>query len=503
MSATLLNEVRHGFYLDSVALMRLSREIAGVAGVTEAALMMATPANRQILDEAGLLAQAGAAARVNDLVIAVRAESAAAARDALAQALHRLETPREAAGPTRARRPRSLRAALEVLPRANLALISVPGEFAAAEAHKALRRGLHVMIFSDNVALEDERALKQAARERGLLVMGPDCGTAILNGVPLAFANAVPRGDIGIVGASGTGMQEISSLIARAGRGLSQAIGVGGRDLEREIGGITTLMALEALERDPDTRAIALVSKPPDPEVARSVVARAARVAKPVTLCFIGAEDTGVPDGIRFAPTLEAAAELVLDGAWPGSAFDARAVARSAGRAGGRGTRIAGLFSGGTLCAEAQLVLTRAGRCVVSNAPVPAARGLEGTEPAADRILDLGADEYTRGRPHPMIDPQVRDDALRAALADPTVGTVLLDLVIGYGAHPDPAGRLAAVLAARPADGPRLVASVTGTDQDPQIRSRQVQILEHAGVLVAPSNAQAAELALALSAATC
>ncbi|MEE9209769.1 MAG: transcriptional regulator, partial [Kiloniellales bacterium] len=269
MSAAVVNELRKGFYLDSVALMRLSREIAALPGVEDAALMMGTPANQEILAAAQLLTEPGRAAKGNDLMVAIRAETAARAGEALAEAMRRLEAPRGGRGGDGARfRPRSLRAALANLPEANLALISVPGEFAAAEARKALDRGLHVMIFSDNVTLEDERALKQDARERGLLVMGPDCGTAVLGGVALGFSNRVPRGEIGLIGASGTGMQEVMSLIARGGGGVSQAIGVGGRDLSQAVGGITTLMALDALERDPATRHIVLISKPPAPAVA-------------------------------------------------------------------------------------------------------------------------------------------------------------------------------------------------------------------------------------------
>ncbi len=493
MSAAIVNEVRKGFYLDSVALMRRSREIAGLPGVEDAALMMATPANMQILAEAKLLAEPGRAAAGNDLIVAIRAGTAAHAEAALAEALGLLEAPRGGAGNGARFRPHSLGAALTALPEANLALISVPGEFAAAEARKALDRGLHVMIFSDNVALEDERALKQAARARGLLVMGPDCGTAVLGGVPLAFTNRVPKGDVGIIGASGTGMQEVMSLIAQAGGGISQAVGVGGRDLSEDIGGITTLMALEALDRDPATRHIVLISKPPAPEVARKIAARVGESAKLCSLCFIGAEAFDAPDNARLAPTLKAAAEHALGGVEIGAGFDT-APASTTKRPGA----IVGLYSGGTLCAEAQVVLASGGREVASNAPVPGARAIEGATRDSHRLLDLGADAYTRGRPHPMIDPSVRDAPLMAALADAHVAVVLLDLVLGLGAHGDPAGHLASVLAGRPADGPALVASVTGTEDDPQVRSAQIAKLEAAGVLVAPSNAQAAELARAL-----
>jgi FdrA protein len=487
-----VNALRQGFYLDSVALMRHSRTIASQDGVEEAALMVGTPANRQILADAGLLVEPGKAAGGNDLIIAVRALDQDTAEAALAEAEQLLDRPVASTVDGAQWRPRSLRGAIKALPEANLAMISVPGDFAAAEARKALRRGLHVLIFSDNVPLEHELALKLEARELGRLVMGPDCGTAIINGVPLAFANRVPRGDVGIIGASGTGTQEISVLLALGGRGVSQAIGVGGRDLKEEIGGITTFMALDALDRDPQTRQVILVSKPPSPAVAARLVARVAQSAKHYTLCLIGAEPLELPPNAVLAPTLKAAAEDAL-GTEVGAGFSASALAKAlpSGR-----RRVQGLFSGGTLAAEAQVLFKAAGEPLVSNAPIPGV-GQLGTDETAHAMIDLGADEYTQGRPHPMIDPTVRDESLREALAAQDTGVVLLDVVLGFGAHHDPAGHLAQFLSDRPSGGPVVVASVTGVEADPQPRSRQIATLEAAGVLVAPSNAQAAELALA------
>jgi FdrA protein len=490
------NEVRRGTYLDSVVLMQMSRTVAALPGVVEAALMMGTPANKEIMRDAGLLDATGEAAQGNDLIIGIRADDEAAADAALAHAVQQLDTARVPVAAGERLRPRSLRAAVQAMPDANLALISVPGDFAAAEARKAIRAGLHAMIFSDNVPLADELALKEEARERGRLVMGPDCGTAILNGVPLAFANAVPRGGIGVIGATGTGIQEVTSLIAQAGKGISQALGVGGRDLSQEVGGLMTLMAFDALDADLATERVVLISKPPHPDVAQRVIERVAGSQKPVVLCFIGAGELGdLPDNAAAAHTLKDAAELAVAGPRIGGEFDAET---AAGSTLPRGPRITGLFAGGTLCAEAQLVLAAAGRTVAANAPVPGAADLTKADDAADIVLDLGADEYTRGRPHPMIDPGVRDKALADALADPAVGVVLLDLVIGYGAHPDPAGHLARTLTAARHDA-TVVASVTGTERDPQARSRQVAILQRAGVLVAPSNAQAAALAAVLA----
>ncbi len=486
MSALIVNRVRRGFYLDSVALMRFSRSLAERDGIEEAALMMGSPANMQIMADAGLLDATGKSADGGDLVIAIRGP---AATDAIDAAEHLLDRPAQSGGEGVAWRPRSVRAAVKAHPETNLALISVPGDFAVAEARQAIRLGLHAMIFSDNVALAEEAALKREARDLGRLVMGPDCGTAIIGGVPLGFANAVPPGDIGIVGASGTGIQEVSCLIARGGRGISHAIGVGGNDLKEEVGGITTLMALDALEADPGTAHIVLISKPPAAAVAARILERIAASKKTFTLCLIGADDLEAPANATLATTLKAAAESALGGVsiGAGAAIAVPAAPRP---------HVRGLFSGGTLCAEAQIVFTDAGEAVASNAPIP---GVPGLDAAADghRMIDLGADEYTRGRPHPMIDPAGREAALAETLRDSEIGVVLLDVVIGYGAHADPAGGLAAIVEADGAEQrPVVVASVTGTAGDRQGWSAQVARLEAAGVCVAPSNADAAALAL-------
>src|SRR5262249_11477018 len=273
---------------------------------------LGTPANKEILREAGVLGPDGEAAEPGDLILALRATDAAAAADAMAQAKRLLDAPREQAAADGLITVRTIRSAVRELPDANLALISVPGHFAVAEARKALALGLHVMIFSDNVALADEFAIKREARSRGLLVMGPDCGTAIIGGAPLCFANEVPRGDIGIVGASGTGIQEVSCLIARAGGGISHAIGTGGRDLKAEVGAITTLMAIDALDAAPATRHIVLISKPPEASVARLVLDRVAQSRKPFTICFLGASGLPLPANARAAATLKTAADASM-----------------------------------------------------------------------------------------------------------------------------------------------------------------------------------------------
>ena len=451
-----LNRVERGRYLDSVALMRLSRRLSALPGVEEASLMIGSPANKALLREAGLLAAEGEQAGANDLVIALRASDEKLGTEALHSALT-VERPDLSAETLS--RARSLATARHALPGANLALISIPGEFAVAEARKALDAGLHALVFSSGVPLDDERALKLHARDKGLLLMGPDCGTAIIAGTPLAFANAVPRGDIGLISASGTGLQEVSCLLARMGRGISHGIGVGGRDLDERVGALATLDAIDALEQDTGTATIVLISKPPAPRVAEQVLQRLAGCRKKTVVCFLGLDRPGL------APTLRAAAEMAAGGALADESASRRKVTG----------RVEALYCGGTLCSEAELIFRR--------------RGLQG-----HRFVDLGEDRYTRGRPHPMIDPEIRNAHIAAASADPAVGVILVDMVIGYGAHPDPAGVLLQAIIREKV----LVASVTGTDRDPQVRSRQVAKLRDAGVLVAPSNAQAAELAAAL-----
>jgi len=493
MSAVVINTVKKGFFLDSVALMRFSREISRLDGVEEAALMMGTPSNKEIMNDAGILAGEGVEASPGDLVIGIRAVNREAGDKALEESDKLLEGSSRGYKKGETWRPKTLSAAVRSDPQASLALISVAGEFAVSEARKALYEGLHVMIFSDNVSLSDELQLKEEARDLGLLVMGPDCGTAIIGGVPLAFANNVNRGDIGIVGASGTGMQEISCLISRGGGGISQAVGVGGRDLKEEVGGISTLMTLEALEHDPATRHIVLVSKPPSPSVAAMIMDQVRASSKTFTICFLGLLEMELPDNAFLAATLKEAAIAALGGRVIEDDFDPRRAAVLPFR--GR-SKMVGLFSGGTLCAEAQFIFCNRGEKVCSNVAIPGAVPLHeaGEE---HRFIDLGDDEYTCGRPHPMIEPAVRDEPIHSALQDQRVGVILLDLVLGWGAHEDPAGHLVSSLGSYGSDRPVLIASVTGTDQDLQNRSIQVRRLEEAGILVAPSNADAALLALA------
>ncbi len=488
------NFVRRSFYQDSVTLMRLTRDMEAVPGVRRAAAMMGTPANRALLEDAGLLAAEGDAAGPTDLVIAVLADTREAAEVARAAAESALSARHPAAMPSVAGRPLTLASALKALPGATLALISVPGAYAGAEALKALHAGLHVMLFSDNVPVATEIELKTLARERGLFVMGPDCGTAIVNGVPLGFANAVRRGRIGIAAASGTGLQEVTCHIAAAGEGISQAIGVGGRDLSDEVGGLMMERALAALAADPETAVVCVIGKPPGPATLAKLEGWIAKLGKPCVTQLGGArrvaatlEDAALaavalargtkPAPLEFSAPSGMIAQLVEDAVLPM-------------RANQRWVR--GVYSGGTLAYEAIDIL--------KSRLADVAPGVTGGG-KTHRVVDLGEDRFTVGRPHPMIDGTVRREWIQTEGADPETAVLLLDVVLGYGAHPDPAAEIlpairAAKIAAESA-GRHLavVASVCGTEGDPQRRSAQAAALSAAGVVVMPSNAQAARLA--------
>lgn len=459
---TTLASVRKHAYVDSITLLQITSEVLAQPRVQDASLVMATDLNRQVLRDGGLLVGEALAAEPNDLVLAVRAADEDAARMALEQAEALLSGRRATAGKAaQTTLARSLRSAHRADPEAQLALISVPGRYAAAEARLALADGLHVFLFSDNVPLQDEIELKQLARERGLLVMGPDCGTAILNGVGLGFANVVRRGSIGIVGASGTGIQEVSCLVHQAGGGISHAIGTGSRDLHTAVGGVSTLQAIDLLREDAMTETIVLVAKPSDRDVATRVLRALAASGKHAVAYLQGAA-MPVPEGVRAARNLAEAAAMA-------TGVDAHA--DDVPPRGSAERQVYGLFCGGTLAQEAAAVLGD-----------------------GHRIVDFGDDEYTRGRAHPMIDPTLRNEAIARAGDDPRVCVILLDFILGLAAHADPAGAALPAIRQARAGRPnlRFVAHVVGTDLDPQGLAAQEAMLRSEGILVRESNYAAA-----------
>ena len=502
--------VIRNFYRDSVALMQLSARLGQLPGIRQATAIMASEANRALLREAGL-ATHEVEAGPNDLLIAIEADSEAALEAAMAEASDAFDVKSDSlASPARHEPARSLEMGLEAMPAANLALISTPGDYAAAEAMKALHLGLNVMLFSNNVALEDEIALKRYAGAHGLMVMGPDCGTAILGGIPLGFANVVRRGDIGLVSASGSGLQQVTCLIDQLGHGVSQAIGTGGRDLRTEVGGLTMHQGLDALAGDAGTRVIVLISKAPAPEVAVHVLESARKVGKPVVVNFLGTDPKVPPaSNIHAAKTLEDAAvtAVALSAGRQPDDVGFTALSVDVPRPGPAQRYVRGLYSGGTFCSEAALLLSEHLAPVYSNTPIG------GAEPLADvwhsrahTLIDLGDDVFTRGRPHPMIDHRLRNERIAIEARDPQTAVLLLDVVLGYGSHPDPAAAMAPAIAAAIAQaaeaGRRLVVIgfVCGTEADPQNLKRQQATLTEAGMIVTKTNAQAVRLAARIAA---
>ncbi len=484
-------QVRTGSYYDSAFLMSLQRSLAGLPGVQDAGVIMGTDANKELLAHINLVSPEVESAKPDDLVIVVRAEDAPTAEAAIGQ-VDELLTRRKKTD-TGERRPQSLDSAVEMLPDAEWVLVSVAGRYAGTVARNALRQNKHVFLFSDNVPVEEEIALKKIAASKGRLVMGPDCGTAIIRGIGLGFANKVRLGPIGVVAAAGTGLQQVTSRIHQLGGGCSHGIGTGGRDLSEKVGAVTFKMAVEVLARDPETTVITLVSKPPAPKVAEDVLKVALKAGKPVVVCFIGRAPTARrTDNLYFAGSLDEAAEISVELAKKGAepVEEVNVAAFAPGQ-----KYLRGLFSGGTLAYEAQYILEGYLPKVWANAPLHKENKLPNSLVSQEHsIVDLGEDEFTVGRLHPMMDNELRVRRLIEEANDPSVAVVMLDVVIGYGSHPDPASELAPAvakaidIARRAGRCLEVVAVVTGTDEDPQNLDSQINQMKAAGTWVSTSN---------------
>ncbi len=474
--------VRTGTYVDSVMQLAGTRAMLVQPRVEWAAAAMATPANLDTLHGQGFTGDALSTADANDLVLAVRAKDPHAVDAALTagdEAMFAAQT----SAPEEQEPIRTLERAVELQPDNSVAVISVPGEYAAMQAHKALTAGLDVLLFSDNVSVQEEIALKDRAAALGKLVMGPGAGTALLNGTGLGFANAVRPGQVGVVAAAGTGAQEVMCLLDHWGAGVSSVIGLGGRDLSEAVDGRMARQAIGRLRADPGTDVIVLVSKPPAPHVARAVISAAGD--HPLVAVLVGLRDSlDVPPNVRIARTLEEGALATVDLlGLPKPLLSTPTGSAAPGR-----TAIRGLFSGGTLCYESQVILADTHGPVYSNAPLDKSLSLP-YPPGASACLDLGEEEYTKGRPPPMIDPEARLEMLRSQAADPTVAVILLDIVLGYGSHPNPASALAPTCA--DITGPQIIAYCLGTNADPQNLQSHRQLLRDAGCIVTETAARA------------
>jgi FdrA protein len=494
--------ISKGDYRDSVFLMRVNQECQKLDGVKACAVMMGTDANKDIAKDAWLYTDELANAGPNDIFIVIDAIDEAKCETALAKAkdlLNEVERGESAEEMSY----RTLRTAIENEPDSNLVLISTPGEYAFTEALTALNNDKNVMIFSSDVPIDDELKLKQLGSKKGLLVMGPDCGTAIINGIGLGFSNIVKKGPIGIVGAAGTGIQEVTSLLDDVG--ISQAIGTGSHDLSEKIGGITMIDGIRMLGEDQETKVLVVISKPPSPAVTGKILEYLRKVGKPAVVNFIGGNvsDEG---NIIGALTLEDAAKkalAIITGAQPSATIFSKPmeelealITQETKRLSDKQKYVRGLFSGGTLCAEAQVLFRNMSRPVRSNVPLEkdlliqaSARGV------GDTFIDMGTEEFVRGIPHPMIDFRFRNERIIRESQEDDVAVILLDIVLGLGANINPAGELADAVAKARVNGKSIIASVCGTERDPQSLHLQVSALERLGVIILPSNAQAARLA--------
>lgn len=506
--------IKTGEYFDSVTLMLVARSLTEMEGVSDAAVVMGTAENKEILKASEMLIDEFKNTTDTDLLLVAKAEDEKVVDETLVKAEELLVESKSRKAEIGEYMPKSLEGAVKHLPGANMVIISVAGRYAGGVAMDALKKGLHVMLFSDNVSIEKEKELKEFGRQKGLLVMGPDCGTAIINGAPLCFANVVKRGDIGIVAASGTGLQEISAIIGNEGGGISQAIGTGGRDVKKDIGGIMFIEGIKALAEDGQTRVIALVSKPPHPEVLGKVAGVIKGLKKPVVANLIG----GDPEVVKKAGAipgkdLEQAALIAValsKGRDPDGfkkrleerAEDIKArAAEEAGKMKEGQKYLRGLFSGGTLCDETQLMFKETIGAVYSPAPIDPAFKLDDIWKSRENtVVDLGEDEFTVGRPHPMIDFMLRKKRIVEEAKDPETAVILLDVVLGYGSNMVPGEELApAIKEAKKIAGKdgrhlSIICSITGTDQDPQNRKKVRKELEDAGAIVMPTNAAASLL---------
>ena len=501
--------IKQNLYYDSVSLMNISQKLKKLDGIEKAVVSLGTETNKRLLEEINFPLNEFESAGVNDLIIAISSTNEKNLDKAL-EKFEELLNKGESTGESKRILPKTLTEAIRMQSDTNLVQISLAGEFAYREAKKALELNRNVMLFSDNISLEEENKLKTLALEKGLLMMGPDCGTAIINQIPLAFANIIPKGSIGIIAASGTGAQEVSTLIAKGNGGISQLIGTGGRDLSITIGGKMMLLGLEALAEDDTTKVIVLISKPPAQEVAKKVLERASKINKKVIVHFIGGDREEIEKyNLLYSSNLEETSILALKEAYNYefelalSEMELNALAeKEIAKMGKEQKYIRALYTGGTLADETMLYWQSKFGKVYSNTPLDEKYRLKDNMISQeDTILDLGDDEFTQGRAHPMIDPSYRALRLEQEAMNKNISVILLDFVLGYGAHNDPAGAmLPSIIEAKKKFNERgeylsILASVCGTENDPQKLSEQENKLASNGIICLPSNWQMVKLA--------
>lgn len=497
------NLIKKNEYYDSVTLMVFSKKLSEIQGVIEAAVMMGTDHNKELMFRSKILdLKTKNESTSNDLIIGIKARN----DDIIVHALKTLEDEfiqkKESSKLLVKKKFNSVTSALKNISDLNFAIISVPGRYAKNEVMKCLTNNLHVLLFSDNVSYEDEITMKKYAKEKNLLMMGPDCGTAIINHISLGFANEIKKGSIGLTGASGTGLQEVLSIIDSLDDGISQVLGTGGRDLTEEIGAAMMLDTLMALERDSRTNIIGIIAKTATVTSIQKILDKVKNFKKPIVACILGA-DSKLFEGsnIKFASNLqEAAYKLVslskkkIIKPESNKIFNLEKISR--------GKYLRGLYSGGTLAYEAILLMEGRIKELYSNLKIKNVNPLEDFERSLyNTVLDMGDDYFTNGMPHPMIDPKLRSLRIKKEIYDSETAVILLDCILGHGSHNDPAGEIIAIVEEVKKIGiklPVIVVSICGTKNDYQDLNKSIERLENTGIIVTKTNAQAIDICLSL-----
>lgn len=511
--------VKSNYYRDSLNLLKISDIMKrSSSGIVEAVVIMGTKTNKAVLVKLGFPSTKINQATESDLIIAIEAVDKGSVDSALRKVEELLHS--DGSSDTSnlvSENPTDLDSALVSMSNANLALISIPGEYVKDLSIKLSNEGIHQQIFSDHVPLDDELTIKEYAAKKGVLVLGPGAGTSIINGKGIGFSNVLRRGPVGIIAAAGTGLQEVSSLLDQCDIGVAYGLGVGANDPKEKIGGLMMLEALKVLEELPDIEIMTIVSKPPSPRAKKQIIDYIVKHGKKkYVLAFLGGgHDDSLPNSTKskivqvttLASAVFAVAGLTSNELYKQSLVRLRiepeilqrSVAKEWKGFGQQQKYIRALYTGGTFAYETQVILNGILKDLFSNAPTGRTKKLpQSSKSKKHSILDLGEEEFTQGRPHPMIDPTIRRLRLVEESQDPEVGVVMMDFVLGYGSNPDPVGAVLKEIGqvkATARKGGRYLSIVThvcGTKGDPQGYDESVRKLENVGALVFPTNALAA-----------
>lgn len=500
-------KVHKNRYVDSVTLMSIGDKVMSLSGISNAEVQMGTPANTEVLEELGYVLSSDI--KPDDLVFAVTGQTQEKIEEAFKFAESLLSGGGTMAGQRKYHDIGDIDLSADPY---DIAQISLPGEYVLHEAKKALLIGMDLFIFSDNVPLEQELELKELGREMGRLVMGPDCGVGFINGVCLGAGSIMREGSIGIIAASGSGAQEVGSIIEKYGHGISNIIGTGGRDLYPEINGIEMLQAMKLMAEDNNTKVIVLVSKLAGLGVMNKILTEADKIQKAVVAIFLGSEKSlfeghNVIPAFSLHEAAEKACKLISEDVVDLhlSKKDLQETAQSEySRYDSNQKYFRGLFCGGTFTEEALIYLNEnlSGVNLNSNLKTRFADKLRDRHISLGHtILDLGAEDFTSEAPHPVFDPKLRAKRLEKEIGDPETAAILLDFITGPGVAQDPFSLVIETIKKDMSNTGKhitYIANICGTEQDPQNIRENIRKLKECGVIVTQSNYESIRLAGAI-----